>query len=196
VREWLRNNPLWVDKQRVQDKPAAEDVETGQGGSDVELTRAVAAVDEAEAEQNPYVPPLPVPIARTIRRDYTYQRGLRSAVWLARSTSNSLPRIGTLNTGEPADAGEDFPINSIMVDNFTALWASWPEVGVWVPPFVFGKVFRFDGSRRKRVLFEMPPGLATPTSPTTITGTQLLRATFYEELLPETPGLSLPTTDR
>lgn len=193
MKEWLRNNPLWTDKQKVQDKPESEGAG---GGSDVELARATAAIDEADAEQNPYVPPFPVPLSRQVRRDYTFARGLRSSVWLARSTSDSLPRVGVLNTGEPADAGEDFPINSIMVDNFTALWASWPEVGVWVPPFVFGKVFRFDGSHRKRVLFEQPPNLASSVSPTSLTGRQLLRATFYEELLPEVPGLSLPTTDR
>ena len=183
--------PFAVDKQRVQDLP---DPGGTQGGGDVEFAAAAEAVPDRDVV--PYVPPLPVPIMAPVKRDYRFQRGLRSSVWQAHATTGALPRVGVLATGETADAGEDFPINSIMVDNTTSLWLSWPEMGVFVPPFVVGKVFRFDGSHRKRILFESPPNLATAVTPTSVTGNQVASVRFYEELLPETAGISLPTTDR
>lgn len=186
-------NPLEIDKGRVQDLP---DAGGPGGGSDQQLGRAADAWTEADEDQNPYTPPMPVPIQRLVQRDYTLNRGLRSSVWLAKATTGkSLPTFGTLNTGDLANAGEDFPINTIMVDNFTGLWLSWPEVGKWIPPFVFGVVFRFDGGRQKRVLFEQPPQV-TVTSPTSVTGNQFASVRFFEELLEEKPGISLPSTDR
>ena len=196
MREWLKANPLWRDKQRVQDRPESE---SPRGGSDDEFERARQAVAEAAEEEFPYVPPLPVPLSRPVRRDYEFNRGLRSSVWLVRpvtTVTSTVGRVGVLNTGEQADAGEDFPINTIMIDNSTVMWAYWPEVGVWVPPFTMGKVFRFDGSRRKRVWWENPPALAAPVAPTAAQSLQFARVTFYEELLPEASGFQVIAADR
>ncbi len=166
-------------------------------GGDTELTDAAAEL-AYEAGDTPYTPPLPVPIGHPTQRDYRYTRGLRSAVWLTNPTtiSNAIGSVGNLVGGGQANAGEDFPINSIMVDNFTVAWCYWPEVGVWVPPFNYGRVFRFDGSRRKRVLYEQPAGLAAVVTPGTSQVAQMTRVTFYEELLPESPGQTLPTTNQ
>ena len=184
--------PLWIERLRVQDAPVPG--EQG-GGSDVQLDVASTAIADQQ-DEIPYVPPLPVPLERPVVRDYRYQRGLRSSVWLVNPTSKTAPTLGTLVGGGPSDAGEDFAINSIMVDNFTVQWAYWPEVGVFVPPFNFGRVFRFDGSRRKRVLFEAPAGLATVVSPSSTQANQILRATFYEELLAESSGQVVPSTNQ
>lgn len=166
-------------------------------GGDRELQAAASALAD-EVGDVPYSPPMPVPITRPIERDYRYTRGLRSSVWLANPTtiSNAIGSVGNLVGGGKADAGEDFPINSIMVDNFTVAWCYWPEVGVWVPPFNYGRVFRFDGSRKKRVLYEQPAGLAGVVTPSTSQVLQMTRVTFYEELLPENPGQVLPTTNQ
>lgn len=187
--------PDWPwDKNRIQDQPAPG--EAG-GGSDQELDVARRAVADAEAELEPYVPPFPVPLSRPIQRQ-PGQRGLRSAVWLVNPTTRAnTGQVGNLVGGGVADAGEDFPINSIMVDNATVAWAYWPEVGVFVPPFNIGRVFRFDGSRRKRVLFEQPAGLSTSVAVSTSLGAlQTLRVVFHEELLPETAGFVVPSTNQ
>ena len=151
---------------------------------------------QEENAEDYYTPPIPVPISHQVIRDYTINRGLRSPVYLVNPTTTITSVAGAFGTvqgrGTILDEGLDFRINTIMVDNFTVAWMYWPIVGVFVPPFTFGKVFRGDGSKRARAIFENPPGLAAPVTPTAAQKVQVARIVYFEELLPESPGLGVP----
>jgi len=162
-------------------------------GGDIQLADAAQALVE-ETQDEAYTPPFPVPLMRPLVRGEG-MRGEKTEVWLCTPTTTT-PALAKLVGGGVAEKGLDFPINSIMVDNFTPLWGYFPEQGIWVPPFNFGRVFRGQGSRVARVKWEQPSTqMQNAAAAGTSQNTMVMRVQFYEELLPENTGLQLASTN-
>ncbi|MBI3936914.1 MAG: hypothetical protein HY323_08050 [Betaproteobacteria bacterium] len=158
----------------------------GGGGSDEQLREAADAVVEADEEQNPIVPPLPVPLTRQVQRAVG-ARGITEPPWVVNPPA-TLPGYGTVvGIGGTADQDADFAIQTIRVDNLSRQWMYFPDVQVWVPPLWVGRVFRYNGSHRRKAYFETPAGMTAYSLSTS----EVAVLTYYEEMLEEVDGEQL-----